>query len=229
MKKQLALLMSFLVIIVGCRKEKGINVVELYGNTFIHLEYDNFRAPKNWNKHELFNRKIQVQLPPYMQQTETRSSDGYECAIFMYEDSLGRNHPYGRISIDYYYDPLGRFSKADEYIGYKKQLSIMKPIVESALKGIQSPYVSVPDGEILNGPHYDSHSFVNSGCFYVYDAYYRRKDYNKDEGPVSCHIFYMMNKTEAVLMTVSYHDKDSVLFNNLFNTIQTFTWSDIKR
>ena len=67
--------------------------------------------------------------------------------------------------------------------------------------------------------------FYDHKIFYAYDAYHRRKGHTQGEGPVSCHIIHLMNKTEAALMTVSFYDKNSVLFENLFNVVKTFKWA----
>lgn len=116
--------------------------------------------------------------------------------------------------------------KADEYISYSDQEKTLAPVVSRALSGGQKILdYTVPDGELLNGPFYDSHHIYDRKFFYAYDAYYRREGHTQGEGPVSCHIFLLMNKTEAALMTVSFHDKDSVLFDNLFNVVKTFKWA----
>lgn len=205
----------------GCSNNRTISDAEIYGNSFIRLGLEDFHAPSNWETHDMFYGAFKIQLPPYMKQTENKPlRDGYGCAIFMYRDK----YHYGRLCVDYNYHRSGGFNKANDYIKYSEQVAILEPIVRGALSGGTTAYYTVPEGEIINGPFYDNHYVY--GC-YVYDAYYRRKGHTSGEGPVSCHIFLLMNKVESAVITVSYHDKDSLLFDNLFNSVKTFKWSNI--
>lgn len=229
MKRIFLILPLFVTIFfTGCRKSKNISDVELYGNTFIHIEYGDFNVPNSWITHNLFDSAFQIKLPPIMRETESYPMrDGCASYIFMFRDTTeASEYHYGRIGIDYYYHGLGDFNKADEYISYSDQERMFAPVIKQALSGgkIGSDF-TVPQGELLNGPFYDSHHLYGGKFFYAYDAYYRRKGHTLGEGPVSCHIFLLMNKTEAVLLTVSFHDKDSVLFENLFNVVKTFKWA----
>ena len=219
----------FIIALVSCWDNKPINATKLYGNTFIHVDYQDFNAPNDWKAHSLFDSAFQIHLPPYMRQTESfPMKDGCSSVIFMYRDSTdsGEYH-YGRVGIDYYYHGVGDFNKASDILSYSDQEKALSPVVKKALSGEKNTLgYSVPDGELLNGPFYDAHSLIDHKPFIAYDAYYRRKGHTGD-GPVSCHIFFLMNKTEAALMTVSFHDRDSVLFNNLFNIVKTFKWTTI--
>lgn len=229
MKRAFLILPLFATIFLsGCWESKHISDVELYGNTFIHVGYEDFVAPGSWVTHNLFDSAFQIKLPPYMRNTESYPMrDGCASTIFMYRDTTDANeYHYGRIGIDYYYHGFGDFNKADEYISYSDQEKAFAPVVSRALSGGQKILdYTVPDGELLNGPFYDSHHIYDRKFFYAYDAYYRRKGHTQGEGPVSCHIFLLMNKTEAAVMTVSFHDKDSVLFDNLFKVVKTFKWA----
>lgn len=215
------------LVLIGCLKYRHVSDVELYGNTFIRIAYEDFNTPESWASHNLFDNAFQIKLPPYMRETESYPmSEGCATTIFNYRDTTdAHEYHYGRIGIDYYYDGFGGYNKADDYISYIDQKKVLEPVVNKALSGgpIGSDY-SVSDGELLNGPFYDSHQLFYRKPFYAYDVYYRRKGHTQGEGPVSCHIFLFMNKTEAALITVSFHDKDSVLFNNLFNVVKTFKW-----
>lgn len=150
--------------------------------------------------------------------------------IFMYRDTTDiNNYHYGRVGIDYYRHSGGIYAKANEYVNYSDLEIIFAPVLKNALSGGRKVLeYTVPDAELLNGPIYDSHSLFGEKLFYAYDAFYRRKGHTKGEGPVSCHIFLMMNKTEAALVTIAFHDKDSILFENLFNAVKTFQWYKIR-
>jgi len=215
------------ILFVGCMKSNTVSDVELYGNTFLHIDDEEFNVPNSWVTHNMFDSAFQIKLPSYMHKSMSYPMrNGYANTVFTYRDTTGTGkYHYGRIGLDYY---RGDFNKADEYISYSEQEKQLAPVVVRALSSrIKIPDYTVPDGKLLNGPFYDSHLLVRQNL-YVYDASYRRKG-NTGEGPVSCHIFLMMNKTEAVLMTVSYHDKDSVLFKNLFNSVKTFEWTKINK
>ena len=220
----LLLYLSSLLIVLGCMNNKPISDSDIYGNSFICLGDEEFHAPDDWEIHDLFFNAFQIRLPPFMKQTDTKPlKDGYGCAIFMYRDSTEEYH-YGRMSIDYNYHPNGGYSKASDCISYSDQVEILEPIVMGALRGGSlTSYYYVPEGEIINGPFYENH--IIHGC-YAYDAFYRRKGHIEGEGPVSCHVLLLMNKVESALITVSFHDKDSVLFENLFNAVKTFQWTN---
>ncbi len=214
--------------LVGCWESEHVSNVELYGNTFIHIGYEDFDSPESWVTHNLFDSAFQIKLPPYMLKTESYPMrDGCAGIIFMYRDTTEANeYHYGRVGINYYYHGFGDFNKADEHISHSDLEKALSPIVSETLSGgLKILDYTVPDGELLNGPFYDSHFIFDRKLFYAYDAYYRRKGHTQGEGPVSCHIFLFMNKFEAALMTVSFHDKDSVLFDNLFNVVKTFKWA----
>lgn len=214
----------------SCSERKTVSDIELYGNSFIRVDPFDFKVPYDWEIHDMFDNAFQIQLPPYMKQTQSfPMKDGYSCAIFTYCDTTdAKEYHYGRIGIDYYRHETSDFNKANEYITLSAQESFFAPVIKKALSGGKmSDGYTVPEGELLNGPFYNSHHLqygINS--FYAYDAYYRRKG-NTNEGPVSCHIYYLSNKTEATMMTVSYHDKDSLLFKDLFNFVKTFIWVNI--
>lgn len=229
MKKIKLFIFLCALLFVGCWDSNQFNEVELYGNSFIRLNNKDFVAPDDWKTHCLFDSAFQIQLPPYMRQTESfPMNEGCSSAIFMYRDTTENNeYHYGRVGIDYYYHGIGDFNKANDYISYSDQERVLAPIVKKALRGGKKILNdTVPDGELLNGPFYDSHYLYNQKFFYAYDAYYRRKGHT-GEGPVSCHIFFLMNRSEAALMTVSYHDPDSLLFKDLFNFVKTFKWTTI--
>lgn len=230
MRRTVFLIFIFIVpfLITGCRKSKT-NEVELYGNSFIHLNREKFNAPETWVIHNFFDSAFQVKLPAYMRKTQTIPMiDGCSRIIFMYRDTVkGAEYHYGRVGIDYYNHPNEVFPKSDEYISVDEQKVIFAPLIKAALRGYEDLYIRVPEGKIINGPFYESHLFQYNAGF-VYDAFYRRKGHTEGKGAVSCHIFVMMNKTEAAAFCVSFHDQDSAIFSNLFDVVKTFKWNHIK-
>lgn len=63
---------------------------------------------------------------------------------------------------------------------------------------------------------------------YVLDICYQRVGNTENEGPVTVHIYYLQHTDEAVLITVSYHDKNKEQYKDLFNIVQTLEWTHFK-
>jgi len=227
MKHYYLLLAAFLLIAIGCSERKPKTDLEYYGNTFIKMSDDVFEAPIDWKRVVLGDGEFEIQMPAYMRDNSMPHAEGAsnQTYLFNYRDTTGRNEShYGRIAVDFI---KGKpFNLATEYISFKDQYDFWDPIVQQALKGGKGPDgFEVPDGKLLNGPHYSE--LRSNVPIYIYDACYRRGGHIKGEGPVSVHMFFMMNKQEAAIMTISYHDKDSVLFKDLFNVVKTFKWKEI--
>lgn len=70
--------------------------------------------------------------------------------------------------------------------------------------------------------------FMTNKCNMALDLCYQRVGNTEDEGPVTVHIYYLQHTDEAVLMTVSYHDKNKEQYKDLFNIVQTLEWKNIK-
>lgn len=70
--------------------------------------------------------------------------------------------------------------------------------------------------------------FLTNKCNMALDLCYQRAGHTENEGPVTVHIYYLQHTDEAVLMTVSYHDKNKEQFKDLFNIVQTLEWSHYK-
>ena len=228
------LLFVFALIAIGCEGRKEISSTELYGNSFIHVDVmSNFRAPFEWKSCELFDSAFHISIPDYMKVSQTVPlRDNCESIIYTYNDTTNsEDFHYGRIGIDYYRYSSPQFSKATDNLLHQME-SLMKPLVTAALKGGMkvNDTLVVGDGELLNGPFYDIHSFFSNDYqrrqYFGYDAYYRRSGHATDS-PVSTHIFLSMNSTESAVITVSHYDKDSLIFENLFKIIKTFRWNKL--
>lgn len=226
----LLLFATCLLMAESCNERKKISDLDYYGNTFIKMSNDVFDTPKDWNSFVLGDGNFEIQMPPYMRDNSMPHADGStrQTYLFNYRDTTeNRKYHYGRIAIDFIKND--NFKKATEYMPYGDQYDFWEPIVRQALKGsIGKDGFVFPDGKILNGPYYENlYLKCPNASIYVYDAFYRREGHIKGEGPVSVHMFLMMNKQEAAMMTISYHDKDSVLFKDLFNVVKTFKWKEI--
>lgn len=228
MNKLIYIIVCLSIVVFGCKGQKQHNN-EFYGNSFIHIDNSDFKAPQNWLSYCLFDSSFQIKLPPYMVQRHyVPIGDSNSSVIFMYSDSTNTDeYHYGRVGIDYYYRGNGDFNKVTDHLTNTDREAILSPIVNRALKGGVLGEHKFPDGEILNGPFYKTHILYDRTLFFAYDAFYRRNGAYKNDGAVSCHIFLLMNKYEAVVMTVSHFDKDSTLFDNLFNVVKTFKWTII--
>ena len=82
-------------------ESKHINDVELYGNTFFHIGYEDFKIPNYWKIHNLFDSAFQIKSHPYMRNTENYPMrDGCASTIYMYRDTTETGkYNYGRIVI----------------------------------------------------------------------------------------------------------------------------------
>lgn len=224
MKHYFFLLLTCLLIATSC--SENISDLERYGNTFIKLSDDVFVAPDNWKSYVLGDGEFELHMPPYMKDNSMPHVEGEanQTYLFNYRDTTenGENH-YGRVAVDFI---KNNFNLATDYISNKDQYDFWEPIVQQALKGRKmSDGFVVPDGKLLNGPHYNE--LRSNIPIHIYNACYRRGGHIKGEGPVSVNMFFMMNKQEAAMITISYHDKDSVLFKDLFNVVKTFKWKKI--
>lgn len=230
-KLKLTFVIVCLSSLICCIENKPINKTAIYGNTFIAPNHDDFEAPEDWQTYDLCYDAFQIRMPKYMKASTIQHYPNKENptminVVFNYRDSTNNtDYHYGRIGIDYYISKKGEFASARQMLSQTDMEMMYKPIIERALAGgkLTDTY-KIPDAEIINGPFYDRH--IISDVTLASDVYYRRKS-NTGEGPVSCHIFVMQNKTEAVGLTVSYHDRDSLLFDNLFNIVKTFKWKKI--
>lgn len=215
MKYFYCLLVTCLFMTTSCNEKDSD--MRHYGNTFISLSHDEFNAPSDWKSCDLGNGEFQIQIPPYM-----KESSPY---IYNYRDTTGNgDYHYARIAIDFMNDGSRSFGNAHDYVNSSEQEAFWKPIVEQALKGGDVYGMKVPDGKMLNGLHCTTHLSKDGSM--IYDAFYRRGGHTKGEGPVSVHMFFLMNKKEAAMLTISYHDKDSVLFKDLFYVAKTFKWKE---
>lgn len=70
--------------------------------------------------------------------------------------------------------------------------------------------------------------FLTNKCNMALDLCYQRVGNTENAGPVTVHIYYLQHTDEAVLLTVSYHDKNKEKFKDLFNIVQTLEWSQYK-
>lgn len=223
------LIFCLVVVTTSCTERKKLSDSDFYGNSFINLSDYEFYAPENWKSYVLGDGEFEIKMPPYMKENSFPQKEGtsHHTYIFNYRDTseLAESH-YGRIAIEFLNDESRTFNKATDYISLNEQYDFWGPIVEQALKGGKgADGFEVPDGKLLNGPH--CKELRSNSPIIIYDAFYRRGGHIKDEGPVSVHLFYLMNKKEAAMMSISFHDKDSVLFRNLFNVVKTFRWKEI--
>ena len=225
MKKSF-LFISATILLSGCNETVPTDI-ELYGNTFINIRSKEFKVPTDWIQYNLMDSACSIMMPPNMKETVW---DGFhfidksEGTTFSFNDTAdSKKHFYSRVAIDYFREKQGTFAKRNEYILDSEVYKLLDKMVDAEIKN--------PD-LILNGPFYDcsetnqipstDNGFTST---YYLDTYYRRKGLTGN-GPVSVHIFIMQNDDKMVKMMISYHDKDSLTFNNLFQSIKTFKWNE---
>ena len=78
-----------------------------------------------------------------------------------------------------------------------------------------------PDEYVLNSEFDKNNKLIRT---HFLDTYYRRKSVTGDS-PVSVHIYIMQNDDKMVKMMGAYHDKDSLIFKDLFQSVKNFEWN----
>ena len=71
-------------------------------------------------------------------------------------------------------------------------------------------------------------AFLTNKTNMAIDICYQRVGVTETEGPVTVHNYYLQHTDEAVLITVSYNDKNKEQYKDLFNIVQTFDWTHFK-
>lgn len=72
MRQYLPFYIITVLLFLNCTNKKLVSDADRYGNTFIHIGYNDFNAPDNWVTHKLFDKAFQIKLPPfYISNAET--------------------------------------------------------------------------------------------------------------------------------------------------------------
>lgn len=226
----LVTVLGILLLLQSC-SDKKYSDKKIYGNSFINIEFDNdFKQPLDWKKYS--NDVYNISIPDYMKRqnwdVDSFIADKPSVIVFRCNDKH-----YGRIEI-VYNKGYAKYNYADYMVGVyeqntKKQLDEI--VTENIDAGtVHNGQVKVKEAKLLNGPFYACYNLSsnqnNYTSFYVVDVFYRRSGYYGN-GPVSCHIFFLQNRSEMVRMTISYRDSDSAIFKNMFNVVRTFKWNKI--
>lgn len=212
------------ILLIAC-KEKVPSELEMYGNTFGRISSGLFDVPSDWVRYNLMDSTCSIMMPPNMRETFLDGViiiDKNMGTNFCYHDSTDNlKHYYSRVAIDFVKTKKGSFAKPDEWVLSAESIMALDKIVDSEIQDRSL---------ILNGPYFDcsttNQMFKNDKLTRTYflDTYYRRKSITGDS-PVSVHIFFLQNDDKMVKMMIAYHDKDSLVFQNLFNSIKTFEWN----
>ena len=209
----------------GC-KERIPSEIELYGNTFINIRSGKFDVPADWVRYSLMDSACSIMMPPNMKETPL---DGVNVinkkrgTNFAFRDTTNsQKHYYSRVAIDYFKVNQGTFAKPDEYVLNSDMYFALDKMVDEEIQDRNL---------ILNGPFMDCSTtnqiFDKNNKLirtHFLDTYYRRKSVTGDS-PVSVHIYIMQNDDKMVKIMVAYHDKDSLIFKDLFQSVKTFEWN----
>ena len=222
--KHLLCLFCFAFLLVACKK-KVPSEIEMYGNTFGRISCDEFQVPCYWSKYNLMDSSCSIMMPPNMRETSFDGVDIIDKEMgtnFCYHDLKNRNnHYYCRVTIDYIRAQKGTFLMPSEWALNTEIKMALDEIVDRETENKRL---------ILNGPYFDcltTNQKIKNNKYtrtYFLDTYYRRKSVTGDS-PVSVHIFCLQNDDKMIKMMIAYHDKDSIVFKNLFNSIKTFKWN----
>jgi len=223
--KKLNAFILFAMFLPGC-KERIPTDLELYGNTFINIGSGKFDVPSDWIRYDLMDSACSIMMPPNMKETMLDGAyviDKKEGTNFSFRDTTdSQKHYYSRVALDYVRTNEGTFAKPDEYVLNSDVYWTLDKMVDEEIQSREL---------ILNGPFMDC-STTNQMFdkqnkltrIYFLDTYYRRKSITGDS-PVSVHIYIIQNDDKMVKMMIAYHDKDSLVFKNLFQSIKTFEWN----
>lgn len=199
---------------------------ELYGNTFINIGGEEFEVPDDWVLYNLMDSACSIMMPTYMTETFLDGVDIIDKNVgttFTYRSTIDTvnhsyKHHYSRVAIDYIKAKSGTFAKPNQFVLNAEMYASLEKMVDNEIHDRNL---------ILNGPFMQCATVNMNGRFtstYFLDTYYRRKSVI-GEGPVSVHIFIMQNDDKMVKMMVSYHDEDSLVFKDLFQSVKTFMWN----
>lgn len=213
------------ILLIGC-KERIPSEMELYGNTFINIRSWKFEVPSNWVRYNLMDSACSIMMPPYMKETVLDGGyviDKKNGTNFSFRDTTdSQKHYYSRVAIDYIRMNHGTFAKPDEYVLSTENYMALDKMVDEEIQDrdliLNGPFMDCSTTNLL----FDKNNKLTKT--YFLDTYYRRKSITGDS-PVSVHIYIMQNDDKMVKMMIAYHDKDSVVFNNLFQSIKTFEWN----
>lgn len=221
--KRLLWFLCITFLLIACRKTPS--EYELYGNTFGCISSSTFDVPDDWVKYNLMDSACSIMMPPNMKEIVLDGGniiDKDKGTTFVYHDSTdNKKHYYGRVAIDYFRGEKGTFAKPDEWVLNTENTDALYALVYEEV---------LNRSHILNGPLFGcqaTESVFKNGKYtqaYYLDTYYRRKSATSDS-PVSVHIYFLQNDDKMVKMMISYHDVDSLVFQNLFNSIKTFEWN----
>ena len=223
MKKELWFL-CFALLLVACKKTVS-SEFEMYGNTFGRISSDEFEVPDDWVSYNLMDSACSIMMPPNMRETFLDGVDIIDknkgTNFCFYDSTDNMKYYYSRVAVDYIRAKKGTFSMPSEWALNTENGMALDAMVDGEIKDRSL---------ILNGPYFEcsttNQMFKNDKLTRTYylDTYYRRKSITGDS-PVSVHVFIFQNDDKMVKMMIAYHDKDSLIFQNLFNSVKTFEWN----
>lgn len=208
-------------------------------------ETDNdFEAPANWITYT-YADAFKIEIPPYMKEnsyeavvdrdklekgdenfmsaqkntlSESPLSPGQTAVMTFSARHDSIHNSYARIFIQY--------MKANDgdFLDYLDQIDInrndFKVFCNQLLK------TTLGSGKLIKIRRRDT--FLTNKTNMAIDICYQRAGVTETEGPVTVHNYYLQHTDEAVLITVSYNDKNKEQYKDLFNIIQTFDWTHFK-
>lgn len=204
-----------------------------------------FEAPADWETYS-YADAFSIQIPNYMKEKayETfidaqKAQKGDSDFMSLQENTLGdkpleigesadmsfsaRNdsthNSYARIHIQYMKSAMDSFN--DNYDLIDMHRADTKELCDILIKN------QLGNGRLIKVRNQEM-IFTNKANVAL-DVCYQREGNTDNEGPVTVHIYYLQNNDEAILLTVSYHDKNKNLYKDLFNIVETIDWTHHKR
>lgn len=208
--------------------ENNVNYAE--GNSLSTKSYrkKRWKMPKDWKKHLLMSGRCSIYLPSNLKETmyyggsytSPENGTGFEN-----NDSVTDKHYYCIVGIAYYYGHPGSFYKHGdckfiEESSFKKDMQIIVDDIigyECIDLLEEGPFCNVEFNE-----SYDDGNRIGHDVYF--EVYYKRKSIFQGEDPMVVHMYIFQDDTNKVEITMSHHEKDSLVFKDLFQAVQTFRW-----
>lgn len=240
MKRFQSIVLAIIALVcVSCGNNNATKVEKEFWETNM-----DFEAPADWETYS-YADAFSIQIPNYMKEKEYETfidpqkvQKGDSNFMSLQENTLGdkplgigesadmsftaRNdsahNSYARIHIQYMKSVMGDFNDSYDLIDMNR--ADTKEFCDILIKN------QLGNGRLIKVRNQEM-IFTNKANVAL-DVCYQREGNTDNEGPVTVHIYYLQHTDEAILLTVSYHDKNKDLYKDLFNIVETIDWTHHK-
>lgn len=205
---------------------------------------NDFEAPAEWISYT-YGDAFKIKIPPYMKEnayenvfdknkledgngafmsaqknmlSNTPLSSGQTAVMTFSARHDGIHNGYARIFIQYIKANEGDFLDCLDYIDIER--ADFKAFCNQIIK------TTLGAGKLIKIRRKDT--FYTHKSNMSIDLCYQRVGVTENNGPVTVHNYFLQNTDEAVLITVSFNDKNKEQYKDLFNIVQTLEWLHFK-